>query len=752
MKCPYNEEHTFDDVKNACIDCGAPPDLYKTSDEIQIDDFTGAPFRIITKEETASEIMEELHSQKPEVLAFDVETTGLDIVADLPHGFSVSDGKMSYYFVNGAGIAAAKVFNKITNNGFTKIVAHNLKFDLHFIKKWGVSVNKKQACDTLLMAHMVDENQDLGLKLLSEAWLGIYNLPSFGDLQLAAKKYLGKNKNEVDVFDVPLGTLGCYAARDTYLTWQLFIILRERLDELSDSRLNNLKYLEEEVIPFLYLLQEMEEHGMYVSEDKWQEAYDYFSKNHNKAVSEWETITENIIIKLKPAAFFLEPFTIMSENGPEILQHLAVQEVVNRLLLVDKTEPWIAEASEFEQNLWVNEKIKRGKKIVGMAFPELAGSDKAWKHMQAAEYQTAPHNYNSTDQVGNILFSPKKLGGMGLKPTATTDSGKPSLDGINISRLMRTYQKNEAAYKILSLMTEISDSRKMLTTYLKPLKESVDINGFVHAGLNQTGTKTGRLSSSKPLNLQNQPSVGERGKMIRSIFTAPPGHYVLVCDFSQLELRLLAHYSKSSKLINLFKENGDPHALTAKLAGVERHVGKTINFAWAYGAWWLTIATALEKQGYERPSKEEASKWLMDFDSAYPELVQWKKDVITYARKLKGIRTIAGRWRRLENINSFNKKEAGRAERQAVNAIIQGSAGDIMERAMLSLVPWLAWFRAKLVMQVHDEIVLYVPNEVKPEDINPKVKEVMEGAGEYYGLTVPLLAEPNTGASWYEAK
>lgn len=258
-------------------------------------------------------------------------------------------------------------------------------------------------------------------------------------------------------------------------------------------------------------------------------------------------------------------------------------------------------------------------------------------------------------------------------------------------------------------------------------------------------------SSSDP-NLQNIPSHGETGDEIRKLFIAKSGYLIVNCDYSQLELRILAHYAKDWDFIESFKTGGDPHQQTADLVGVERSIGKTLNFAWAYGAGPSKLADTIEKNGYERPNESLARVWINTFEETRPALVEWRDRVIKWAGKLGYVKTIAGRRRHLQGIKSYDRATKGRAERQAVNSIIQGSASDIIKYATIIIKERfeLEHIDARIIGQVHDEILLEV-REDQAEKAAEIVKLLMEKTGEVFNLLVPLEADPGIAKSWFEA-
>lgn len=354
-------------------------------------------------------------------------------------------------------------------------------------------------------------------------------------------------------------------------------------------------------------------------------------------------------------------------------------------------------------------------------------------------------NPNSTQQLADYLYEQR-----GFKPTIHTATGAPS---TNVLSLQRLEPEDDSGF--VTAVLEYRKYSKLLSTYIQPFIELVEIQDTdeprIYGSYNQTGTVTGRLSSSNP-NLQNIPGHGETGDDLRKLFIAKEGYMIVNCDYSQLELRILAHYSQDENYIELFKEGGDPHQQTADLVGVERSIGKTLNFAWAYGAGPRKLCDTIEKSGYPRPSQGDAREWIDGFEQARPALVQWKENVIKWAKKLGYVRTIAKRKRHLEGINSYDGASRGRAERQAVNSIIQGSAADIINYASVILYDLFKGnhFDAKIIGQVHDELLIEV-REDQAERVAKRTKEIMENAGQVFEMRVPLEADPGVAKSWYGA-
>ena len=352
-------------------------------------------------------------------------------------------------------------------------------------------------------------------------------------------------------------------------------------------------------------------------------------------------------------------------------------------------------------------------------------------------------NPNSNKQLAEYLFKRLKLPKQGK-----TKSGQPSTDALVIQRL--TPMDETGSLKVL---TEIKALEKLKSTYVDALLVK-SYNGRIHGSYRQHGARTGRLSSADP-NLQNIPGQGEDGKRIRSTFIAKPGHVLIGCDYSQVELRFLAHDSKDEEgFLKVFKEGGDPHQSTCDMIvalgyNILRKHAKAVNFGWAYGMGSRTLANNIEKNTGERPAEKDAKAWLDGFDEAKPKLVSYRKVVIRRTRQLGYVRTVGGRRRRLPGINSPVNSFRFKAERQAVNTRIQGSCADMIKWAMNQLRPWCKLYGVEMIGQVHDEIVFEAPEEVAEEFV-PIVQNIMESIEEHYNLIVPIEAEPAIGPNWAE--
>ena len=272
--------------------------------------------------------------------------------------------------------------------------------------------------------------------------------------------------------------------------------------------------------------------------------------------------------------------------------------------------------------------------------------------------------------------------------------------------------------------------------------------GRIHATFNQTVAATGRLSAADP-NLQNIPIRTAEGRRIRSAFVAERGHLLLSADYSQIELRVLAHLSKDPTLIDTFQRGEDVHdrtgreifgALSAVSPDEQRRVSKMVNYALLYGKTAFTLAKDIGV-----PQKE-AEQFIQAYFARYPAVRAFIDETIAGARKTGLVRTLLGRLRRLPDLNAKNFQVRMEAERQAMNTPVQGSAADLIKKAMIDLHRALRerGMRSRLILQIHDELLLEVP-EGEAEAARALVKDIMEGALE---LDVPLVADARLGASW----
>ncbi|MBM4798054.1 DNA polymerase I [Vibrio parahaemolyticus] len=360
---------------------------------------------------------------------------------------------------------------------------------------------------------------------------------------------------------------------------------------------------------------------------------------------------------------------------------------------------------------------------------------------KAYEIAEQEFNMNSPKQLQAILFEK-----MGLPVVKKTPSGTPSTNE-------EVLQELALDYPLPKLILEYRGLAKLKSTYTDKLPKMINPStGRVHTSYHQAVTATGRLSSTDP-NLQNIPIRNEEGRRIRQAFVAPAGYKVLAVDYSQIELRIMAHLSGDQALLDAFRDGKDIHAATAaEIMGVsidqvsseQRRRAKAVNFGLIYGM----SAFGLAKQlGIPRG---EAQAYMDKYFERYPGVMQYMEDTRGAAADKGYVETIFGRRLHLPEIKSRNGMRRKAAERAAINAPMQGTAADIIKKAMLLVDQWIQEEgngRVKLLMQVHDELVFEV-EESSLSEIESKVQKLMESAAE---LKVPLVAEAGHGDNWDQA-
>ena len=352
------------------------------------------------------------------------------------------------------------------------------------------------------------------------------------------------------------------------------------------------------------------------------------------------------------------------------------------------------------------------------------------------------------------IMSPKQIGVVLYEKLALDSKVKPK-SGVRYSYPTDEETLSSLAHKhpIINEILEYRGIRKLLSTYIEPLPAYISpVTGRIHTTFNQALTATGRLSSSKP-NLQNIPIRTERGKEIRKAFVpSRPDGVIVSADYSQIELRIMAHLSCDSHLIAAFREGKDVHAITAaKIFGItpeevtadQRRIAKTANFGIMYGISSFGLAQRLKL------GRAEAKKIIDDYFMNFPAISTYINDTIAAARETGYVETIFGRRRYLPDINSRNATVRALAERNAINAPIQGTSADIIKLAMINVADRLKneGLQSRMVLQIHDELVF----DTVPSEVDLLKKIVTEEMENVISLSVPLTVECNHGNNWLEA-
>jgi DNA polymerase-1 len=361
--------------------------------------------------------------------------------------------------------------------------------------------------------------------------------------------------------------------------------------------------------------------------------------------------------------------------------------------------------------------------------------------LEATSHELAgqPFNLGSPKQIGEILFG--KLALPVLKKTA---SGTPSTDEEVLEKLAQDYP-------LPKLLLEHRGLSKLKSTYCDKLPLTADRDNRVHTSYGQAVAVTGRLSSSDP-NLQNIPIRTPEGRRIREAFIAPPGHRIVSADYSQIELRIMAHISGDAGLLEAFGKGEDIHRATAsevfavplsEVTSQQRSYIKVINFGLMYGMSAFGVASNL---GIER----DAAKLIIDrYFTRFPSVAKYMESTRALAKRQGYVETVFGRRLWLPEINSPNGPRRAGAERAAINAPMQGTAADLVKLAMIAVSKWIntEQLGTRLVMQVHDELVFEVPDD----EIELATRRVPELMSRVADLRVPLLTEVGVGTNWDEA-
>ena len=363
--------------------------------------------------------------------------------------------------------------------------------------------------------------------------------------------------------------------------------------------------------------------------------------------------------------------------------------------------------------------------------------------LEESIYDYAGHefNINSTKQLGEVLFNELNL----IPPKKTKTGFSTDSDVLKMLSF---------AHPICNELLEYREMAKIKSTYADSLLSLVDKEtGLIHASFNQAVTATGRLSSSNP-NLQNIPIKTEWGKKIRRAFIPPrSGDVFLSIDYSQIELRMLAHFSQDPALVEAYKNGIDIHAISAakifrkpveEVNSAERSVGKTVNFGIIYG---ISAHGLSQDLGVPRNQSQE---YINSFFESFPKVNEFFEGVVNNAKETGEVVTLLGRVRKIEDINSSKFQARSAAERMAKNTRLQGSAADLVKKAMIDTCDYIKQkgFKAKLVVQIHDELIFSMPENELPV-LAPELKRIMENC---VTLNIPLVCDMAAGPNLTDLK
>ncbi len=659
-------------------------------------------------------------------LYWDIETTGVDGTKDRPLmvGWAVDDGAVGVW-VPGNRSSFEDPTPYLADPGVVK-VSHTT-FDPRFMREQGWTV-EGEFHDTRVMAYVLNENTPLDLE-----WIAWHYSQEEMDKRLKRHKggmafvddEGGLHPLEDMTPDHPAWAgFRAYCVRDVDTLRVVYKDLRLRMSELEWER-----YWETEEVPYTGVLLDMEGRGLPVDLDRTAELSATLEVDATRLHD--ELIEEAGL----PSSFNLN-------RPPQLVAYLFSRVVtLNDTLVLGVDEvACIKSCLDGEHEDCECEKGCEGD----------CGNDEddGW---HCADF--LPEGFQ-LDKLGrDRVHGHWTVKGRGLKatpPTVDKVTGKKGkLPSTSSPELLYMHAADPWVRK---LCLEYRKTEKLLTTYTRkfPL---IAREGRIYGRYNQAGTVTGRLSSSGP-NMQNMPSRGLRGKQVRSLFVGN----LIIGDYDQLEMRLMAHLSGDPRLTEVFRTGQDPHYLTAQGIfgqsidphGEEREQGKLLNYTMAYGAGPRKVAQTLSLVGYPT-SPDVARGYLAEMERFYRTLFQWKKVVIADAKRRGFVTTMGGRRRRLRATfkDVADWKLVGYGERQAVNAEVQGTAADVLRRAMVRLDREVGGMYP-LLAQVHDELVMEYANGEPPSPTTLRLIQDIAETGHGFKLDVPLAFEPTVCASWAE--
>ncbi len=568
-----------------------------------------------------------------DVIAVDIETTGLDFINDKILGISFSWKEYTGVYIPLLGLNGIEIWKPEEKQFIINILSsilkdkrcilHNAKFDLKFLALLGINIT--HFYDTMIAYYLLDENATHGLKDIVRR--------NFHDISNYETKLLPHLKNKGDSYSIiPTEVLGQYAVADADSTFRLFNVSKTKLEH------ENFAWLYENLmIPLSRILQQVETIGVKVN------------------------------------------VSYMEELGKK----------------------WEIEREQISK---------------------------------ALNTITGGINLNSPKQLDHYLFTTLKL-----KPVKKTKSGAHSTDAATLEVLA-------SQHPMPSMLLKFKKLDKLISTYINGMTPLIDKIGRIHTNFNLTGTVTGRLSSSNP-NLQNIP----RQEETRKIFIPQEGCKFITCDYSQIELRIFACYTKDPDLVESFRREEDIHARVAsevleipleQVSKEQRTMAKSINFGLIYGRGAKSVAAQIGR------TEEEAETFIESYFKRYPEATKWMSRIKMLVKTQGFVDNMFGRRRRLPEIFSENFIEKSSAERQAMNSIIQSTASDCVNLAAIRVDTYLKEknLKSRLVLLVHDELVYEVPdNEV--DLMKVELKRLLEHVP-HKDIIVPLTIDLEVQEVW----
>ena len=687
-------------------------------------------------------------------LCLDTETTDKESSTAELVGLSFSVKEFEAFYIpipenREKALHIVNLFKQIYEDEKILKIGQNLKYDLEVLRHYNIFLAGPM-WDTMIAHYLIQPELHHNMDYMAEIYLN-YRTIHIDEL-IGPKGKNQRSMREVDKYQV------CeYAAEDADVTLRLKNILEPLLKE---NKCEDLFYNLE--MPLMQVLAEMEINGVCIDTESLIETSKDFTIRMNEMEEEiYKLAGEKFNIsspKQVGDILFGKMKIIDNPKKTKTWQYVTseeeLKELIDKNVIVGKILDYRKLKNEIAKLPKASAQKKRQNEIKDYSMSLFADDEiivedpytvmsKQIKQLEQDIYSLAGESFNisSPKKVGEILFDKLKI----------VDNPKKSESWQYVTN-EEILQQIKGKNKIVDIILAHREMKKLLGTYVDALPNLINKRtGHVHTSFNQTITATGRLSSSNP-NLQNIPIRGEDGKEIRKAFIPEPGCLFFSADYSQIELRVMAHLSGDENMINVFRNGKDLHAATAatiykknigEVTRDERTKSKRANFGIIYG---ITVFGLAERLGISR----EESKQLIDgFFETFPKVKDYMDKAIEEAREKEYVETLFGRRRYLKDINSHNATVRGFAERNAINAPIQGTAADIIKVAMIRIFQRFKAenIRSKMILQVHDELNFSVYPDEK-EKVQQIVIEEMQNAIE---MKVPLIADCGFGTNWLEA-
>ena len=699
-----------------------------------------------------------------EEFAFDTETNTLKVLGlnnDFRLvGISISWGEYDNYYIPTGHLRyedfgrqldiedVVEYMKPVFEREDVRIIGHNLKFDCHVLARVGINIRTKDVFDTMIASWLCDENTPNGLKENSKEYLGIdqtHFAEVTDNVSAEIKKEFGLKANSRATFDLVLIDDGApYALADAFYTWELYLGFLNKLEEEKMDKIFFKVYA-----PFIHTLFKMEESGVVVDIER---------------LDEMEHDIDADIEDLKYRMFEIAGVEFNPSSSAQLAELLFGYQPESKEVRLDK-QP----------------------KIVQKMFAE--GDEESLNARGLYTKEVTRNHVGLFKMTGNPALQKSSFR---FKAISTTSTGAPQTNADvfwRISHLEFKTKRKQEGVELCKLLLDFKKLDKLKSAFITGLKEQLYDDGKAHPSFNIIGTDSGRLSCSNP-NLQQLPKAEEEDKyQIRSLFigdidpVTKKRKKIVALDFSNLEMRVLTHFSEDKNLLEMFFSGSDAHGSTAvnmfelpckpeevkKLYPHLRQAAKILNFLLMYGGGAFRLYNSLKSDHYNpidlgdksyldtykvKTGEEVAQIYIDKYFASYSGVSKFIKDQKRYAHKHGYVYTLLKRKRRLPEINSSDFKAVAYCERLAVNSAVQGSAADITMSAQnrINAEPWFDEHRVKMLIQVHDELVFECPEEYVEECIS-RVKALMEHPfGDKVELNLPLRADADFGNSYQEAK